>query len=264
MGGAAHRLGRGVWTTCCRGGRYRRSRSMPVRRRASDPRWHERGHGTAFRTRWGDDLTTRSPRSCSSVGPTARAGRIVIIDTIIVGRDAEIVFQRPPSVAAARSGCSSSRADRDVLAARRHAFGRIDADAAEFVPVKRAPQDRVGRVRRSRSSPCRDLQRGHGRHRRSCSSEGRRSTAWSTASFITQHAGLRENVVDSRDSTRTVTVLVCPGICMDDHAPAPPLPSVLDLALPSCTPRSSQLVLPLPNQVRHLTGSVPRSSQQHR
>jgi fatty acid desaturase len=64
---------------------------------ASDARWHECGHRTAFRTRWANDVVyllasfmdLREPVSWRWSHHRHHA------DTIIVGRDAEIAYQRP-------------------------------------------------------------------------------------------------------------------------------------------------------------------------
>ncbi len=67
---------------------------------ASDSRWHECGHRTAFKTTWMNDVSLRNrliygdSRIHSSLAHWSHAG--IITDTIIVGRDPEIAVPRPP------------------------------------------------------------------------------------------------------------------------------------------------------------------------
>jgi fatty acid desaturase len=66
---------------------------------ASDSRWHEAGHGTAFRTRWMNDVVyqvacfmiVRNPASWKWSHTRHHT------DTYIVGRDPEIAIMRPPA-----------------------------------------------------------------------------------------------------------------------------------------------------------------------
>ncbi|MCU0800813.1 MAG: fatty acid desaturase family protein [Rhodobacteraceae bacterium] len=68
---------------------------------ASDSRWHEAGHGTAFRTRWMNDVVyqiacfmiVRNPASWKWSHTRHHT------DTYIVGRDPEIAIMRPPAFA---------------------------------------------------------------------------------------------------------------------------------------------------------------------
>jgi fatty acid desaturase len=68
---------------------------------AGDSRWHECGHGTAFRTQWKNDavyqlacfMTVRNP------GVWRWSHSRHHTDTIVVGRDPEIITMRPPDVA---------------------------------------------------------------------------------------------------------------------------------------------------------------------
>ncbi|NDI01805.1 MAG: hypothetical protein EBY57_08445 [Actinobacteria bacterium] len=67
---------------------------------ASDSRWHEMGHGTAFRSRRANEIIYHLASFQLFRGPTVWRWSHYRhhTDTIITGRDAEIVFQRPPSV----------------------------------------------------------------------------------------------------------------------------------------------------------------------
>jgi len=67
---------------------------------ASDSRWHECGHGTAFRTRWMNDAVYQI--ACFMIIRNPVAWRWSHTrhhtDTIVVGRDPEIVAMRPPAL----------------------------------------------------------------------------------------------------------------------------------------------------------------------
>ena len=67
---------------------------------ASDSRWHETGHGTAFRTPWLNDVLYQVASFMNMKEPTfwrwSHARHHT--DTIIVGRDREIAAMRPPDV----------------------------------------------------------------------------------------------------------------------------------------------------------------------
>jgi len=67
---------------------------------ASDPRWHECGHGTAFRSQRANDIVYYVASFMLFRGPTVWRWSHYRhhTDTIIVGRDAEISFQRPANV----------------------------------------------------------------------------------------------------------------------------------------------------------------------
>ena len=138
-------------------------------------------------------------------------------DTIIVGRDAEIVFQRPRA-SRGRSWMFTHIEGGSEMFWRfvEHAFGRVDDDAREFVPENEHPKI----VWESRImvaivagaaiwslvawTPLPILFIG------GPSIYG----AWLMVFFgITQHAGLRENMLDHRYSTRTVYMNRCCGSC---------------------------------------------------
>ena len=65
---------------------------------ASDSRWHECGHGTAFRTRWMNDVVYHIGSFMIMREPTVWRWSHTRhhTDTLIVGRDPEIVAMRPP------------------------------------------------------------------------------------------------------------------------------------------------------------------------
>jgi fatty acid desaturase len=68
---------------------------------AADSRWHECGHGTAFKTQWKNDLVYQFACFLLVRNPTVWrwSHSRHHTDTIIVGRDPEIITPRPPEVA---------------------------------------------------------------------------------------------------------------------------------------------------------------------
>ena len=77
---------------------------------ASDSRWHEAGHGTAFRTPWLNDVLYQVASFMNMKEPTfwrwSHARHHT--DTIIVGRDREIAAMRPPTCSSWSSTSSAS------------------------------------------------------------------------------------------------------------------------------------------------------------
>jgi len=67
---------------------------------SSDSRWHEGGHGTAFRTRWMNDVIYQIASFMLMRNPVTWRWSHARhhTDTIIVGRDAEIAVMRPPAL----------------------------------------------------------------------------------------------------------------------------------------------------------------------
>lgn len=104
---------------------------------AMDSRWHECGHGTAFKTRWMNQAVYQIASFCMIRDPYcwkfshARHHS----DTIIVGRDPEVAIMRPVvalKVAANLIGVP------DMISGFRlmllHAAGKIDVEEAEYLP----------------------------------------------------------------------------------------------------------------------------------
>lgn len=176
---------------------------------AADARWHEMGHGTAFATPWLNDLVYPVASFMLWREPTVWRWSHARhhTDTIVVGRDPEIAFPRPPrwlAVAAAFAGRGAVGLLPRIFV---HATGRIDPQAATYVPE--ADHRRVVREARvfvailaavvglcvaTRSIlPLLfvGLPTVYGQ--------------WLMVFFgITQHAGLAEDVTDHRRNTRTV------------------------------------------------------------
>lgn len=177
---------------------------------ASDARWHECGHRTAFRSRWANDVVyqiasfmdVREPVSWRWSHHRHHA------DTIIVGRDPEIAYQRPVrfwKIVADMFGILSTWAEFKKYAT--NVVGRLTAAEADYVPPREAARAIFwGRVHAAlwlvtiavsvvtmSFLPLMlvGLPSLYGR--------------WLLVVFgTTQHAGLAEDVLDHRLNTRTV------------------------------------------------------------
>ena len=110
---------------------------------ASDARWHEAGHGTAFRTDWMNNALYEVAsfmvlrESVSWRWSHTRHHS----DTIIVGRDPEIAVPRPPDLLAIVLKSFNYRAwRRYVTNITMHCLGRVTADEATFIPPSAYPQ----------------------------------------------------------------------------------------------------------------------------
>ena len=177
---------------------------------AADARWHECSHGTAFRSMWMNDVVYHLASFMLWRGPTVWRWSHYRhhTDTIIVGRDAEIVFQRPGSVPRALFAFTHLQGGPLMFwRLVEHSFGRIDDDAENFVPeteyrrVIWESRIMVGVVVAVAVWSLVSwsivplmfigLPTVYG--------------AWLVVFFgITQHAGMREDVLDHRYSTRSV------------------------------------------------------------
>jgi fatty acid desaturase len=104
---------------------------------ASDSRWHETGHGTAFKTQWLNDAVYQIASFMNMKEATfwrwSHARHHT--DTIIVGRDREIAAMRPPDVLRLVINLTGIReAIRIVASVGRHAAGRLTAEEVTFIP----------------------------------------------------------------------------------------------------------------------------------
>jgi fatty acid desaturase len=104
---------------------------------AADSRWHECSHGTAFRTRWLNDAVYGIASFMMLREPTVWRWSHARhhTDTLIVGRDPEILASRPPDFTALLLNLFALKSGvltLDRLA--RHATGRLTADEATFIP----------------------------------------------------------------------------------------------------------------------------------
>ncbi len=104
---------------------------------SSDPRWHECGHGTAFRSRRANDVVYYLASFMLLREPTMWRWSHVRhhSDTIIVGRDPEVLFTRPFRVRNVLPNLLNLvNGPKALWRMARHAAGAIDDDARDFVP----------------------------------------------------------------------------------------------------------------------------------
>jgi len=180
----------------------------------SDSRWHESGHGTAFRTRWLDEGLYQLASFMIMRDPTTWRWSHTRhhTDTLIVGRDPEIAVMRPARLARLLVNLAGLI---DVPMAFwlmvRHAAGRLTAAEADYVPEpERRRVYRTARVHLAVYAATIALAAG--------------LRSWLPVVLIggprlygacllyvygfTQHAGMGENVLDHRLNTRTVKMCV--------------------------------------------------------
>jgi fatty acid desaturase len=110
---------------------------------ACDSRWHECGHGTAFKTRWMNDVVyhiasfqvIRNPVSWRWSHARHHT------DTIIVGRDPEIAFMRPIQLALrALSFIGIYDAWQSLKIIFANAVGRFSADERDYIVDSEVPR----------------------------------------------------------------------------------------------------------------------------
>jgi fatty acid desaturase len=177
---------------------------------SSDSRWHESLHRTAFKTTWMNDALyeVASFMILRESVPWRWSHTRHHTDTIIVGRDPEIAFPRPPSLLNIALGAFALRSGpREFGRMLRHCVGRLDAAEATFIPdTERSKVFRNARiyvaiylavialaVARHSILPLMyvGLPSFYG--------------AWLALFYgTTQHAGLAEDVLDHRLNCRTV------------------------------------------------------------
>lgn len=177
---------------------------------AADSRWHESGHGTAFKSDWANTLTYYPASFMLFREPTLWRWSHVRhhSDTIVVGRDGEIVFPRPPNLGRWAANYLNLFGAPAMLARMfRHARGNISDADRSYIPEQELPKV----VTEARAylaifgaviiwcvatvsivpALFIGLPTFYG--------------AWLVLFFgTTQHAGLQENVLDHRLNTRTV------------------------------------------------------------
>ena len=110
---------------------------------SADARWHEAGHGTAFRTDWMNN-------ALYELGSFMMLRESVVwrwshtrhhSDTIIVGRDPEISVPRPPDLLGMGINIFSlTRYPKYFVSLFRHAAGRMSAEEKTFVPEEEFPR----------------------------------------------------------------------------------------------------------------------------
>ena len=104
---------------------------------ASDARWHECGHGTAFRTRWMNDVIYQIASFMVMRNPVTWRWSHARhhTDTSIVGRDAEIAVMRPPDLLrVAGNFVGIFDVYFSLKALLKNAAGIITPEEASFIP----------------------------------------------------------------------------------------------------------------------------------
>jgi Na(+)-translocating NADH:ubiquinone oxidoreductase F subunit len=104
---------------------------------SSDSRWHESGHGTAFKTDWMNntlyEIASFMVMRESTIWRWSHTRHHS--DTIIVGRDPEIQVPRPPDlVELAKKFVGLGNFPRYSISVVGHCFGRMSEAEKEFVP----------------------------------------------------------------------------------------------------------------------------------
>ncbi len=110
---------------------------------ACDSRWHECGHGTAFRTDWMNDVVYHIASFMVMRNPVSWRWSHARhhTDTIIVGRDPEIALMRPPDLilsAAHFIGIPDVFLHFRILA--RNAFGTVSDEERDYIPEAEIPK----------------------------------------------------------------------------------------------------------------------------
>ena len=179
---------------------------------SGDARWHENGHGTAFSSRWANDVMYNIASFMMLREPTLWRWSHVRhhSNTLIVGLDPEIGVQRPPSLfTIALNYLNLVNGPKMLGKIVMHAFGHIEDFTRVLVPadkLRRVVWEArifllllvgvlVAAIELGTIVPLLfvGLPSFYG--------------AWLLWFFaITQHAGLREDVLDHRMSTRTVYI----------------------------------------------------------
>ncbi|MFD2256912.1 NADH:ubiquinone reductase (Na(+)-transporting) subunit F [Luteolibacter algae] len=110
---------------------------------ASDSRWHESSHGTAFKTDWLNNALyeVASFMVLRESIPWRWSHTRHHSDTIIVGRDPEIAVPRPPDIKAMLLKCINFQAFRRYLKnIFLHSTGRVTPEEATFIPSAEYPK----------------------------------------------------------------------------------------------------------------------------
>ena len=177
---------------------------------AMDSRWHECGHGTAFRTRRYNRIVYQIACFCMIRNPVAwRWGHARHhADTIIVGRDPEILAMRPPAMARILSNFLGIMDAWDGWKRMLiNASGRLTDQEETYIPAAERPDAiRVARIWVAIYGITISLAIGFQSWLPlMIIGLPRLYGAWHhVMTGILQHAGLAENVLDHRLNTRTV------------------------------------------------------------
>jgi fatty acid desaturase len=175
-----------------------------------DSRWHEAGHGTAFKTRWMDTSVYEIASFMMMREPTVWRWTHTRhhTDTLIVGRDPEIAAMRPARLVRILLNFFGLV---DVPTSFRlmflHAFGRLTPDEAEVVPEPEHPRVyRKARIWLAIYAATVAIAVLTGSIVPFLLIGGPRvyATFMHLTYALTQHAGMGEDVLDHRLNTRTV------------------------------------------------------------
>jgi len=179
---------------------------------AADARWHEMGHGTAFKTRWMNDAVYEFAAFLMMRNSVAWRWSHARhhTDTIIVGRDPEVGLMRPPQlILLVLNTIGVTSVPTSLQALVRQAMGRLTPDEQEYLPASERPRAiTVARIHVgiyvATLAACLwlgsilpamliGLPRGYG--------------VWLLVFYgLPQHAGLAEDVLDHRLNSRTVLI----------------------------------------------------------
>ncbi|GAB0116600.1 fatty acid desaturase family protein [Acidisoma sp. 7E03] len=177
---------------------------------ATDSRWHECGHGTAFKTRWMNEAVYQLACFMIMREPTVWRWSHTRhhTDTIIVGRDPEISVKRPPDILGMLLNLfalKSTAAAMRKLAL--HAMGRLTDEEATFIPeMERWKVFVVARIYLAILLAVAGLSIAlHSWLPAMLVGLPTLYGGWLTIVFgVTQHAGLSEDVLDHRLNSRTI------------------------------------------------------------
>ena len=177
---------------------------------AMDSRWHECGHGTPLKTGWMNDVVYQIASFCMVRNPVTWRWSHARhhTDTIIVGRDPEIVAMRPPALFhIAMNFFGIFDAIKGWSRMLLNASGRLDPEEATYVPeTEHHKIIRVARIWTAIYAATIALAFAmHSVLPLMVIGLPRFYGAWHhVMTGVLQHAGLAENVLDHRLNSRTV------------------------------------------------------------
>lgn len=109
---------------------------------ACDSRWHEGGHGTAFRTPWMNDIVYNIASFQVMRNPVnwrwSHARHHT--DTYIVGRDNEILFMRPPTIFRKVLAYAGVDVWDSIKVLVRNSAGNLSPDERSYIPEREWPK----------------------------------------------------------------------------------------------------------------------------
>ena len=110
---------------------------------ASESRWHECGHRTAFKTSWMNNAVLQVASFMIMREPEVTRWSYARhhTDTLIVGRDPEIAVNRPPNIPLLLlSFVAAEHVCKAIASMFRHSLGRLTAEENEFIPGSMLPK----------------------------------------------------------------------------------------------------------------------------